>query len=399
MPNSRVADSTIKGFLYQFNKTMLEILNSTNQKIHVEGIVEDIDIYDPSNSIKAIQCKYHEDVESFKLSLIYKPIILMIKNFLERKNDDLNFKLYIYIPSEEKRERYLTIEELGIILDTKDQKLVKILKEIDLIDFDKELFVSKVLISFGESIDDLECKVREELKNITVLASSDVDALLYPNFLNKIQKTSTFKNNNDRMITKKQIIDFLKQQSKAVISKWTLNTKSRSVLLKKVQVDLKSKLSANSLVRCFNFYGCQELDDIDSIAYFLRCFKEKYLNKQSHKPATFIFDLDEVDHISLIEKLYDLGVEVNDGVVGCKWKPEKFYEECYSRKLKGTVHKWSFHIRMQYFGNNEFLFDDKRYHQIHTFCFLDRNLSLPDETIYLKETKELDFIFGMRSTL
>ena len=69
MPNSRVADSTIKGFIYQFNKTILEILKSTTDTIHIEGIVEDIDIYSDDNSIKAIQCKYHESSETFKLSL------------------------------------------------------------------------------------------------------------------------------------------------------------------------------------------------------------------------------------------------------------------------------------------------------------------------------------------
>ena len=100
MPNSRVADSTIKGFIYQFNKTILEILDSPTATIHVEGIVEDVDIYEANNSIRAIQCKYHESATTFNLSLIYKPIILMIKTFLEPPNDELSFVLFIYIPRE-----------------------------------------------------------------------------------------------------------------------------------------------------------------------------------------------------------------------------------------------------------------------------------------------------------
>ncbi len=37
---SRTADYTIKGFLYQFNKTLLEILNAEGgQQITVEGII------------------------------------------------------------------------------------------------------------------------------------------------------------------------------------------------------------------------------------------------------------------------------------------------------------------------------------------------------------------------
>jgi len=39
----QAADYIIKGFLYQFNKTLLEILNSQEDSIiTVEGIVEDV---------------------------------------------------------------------------------------------------------------------------------------------------------------------------------------------------------------------------------------------------------------------------------------------------------------------------------------------------------------------
>ena len=132
MPHSRVADSTIKGFIYQYNKTILEILNSTNETIHIEGIVEDVDVYDVNNSIRAIQCKYHESAKSFNLSLIYKPIILMIKTFIERPNDELTFVLFIHIPSEEQRDRELSIEEVDQILCTQTEKLKKIIDELDL---------------------------------------------------------------------------------------------------------------------------------------------------------------------------------------------------------------------------------------------------------------------------
>ena len=62
----RVASSTIKGFLYQFNVTLEELLNSDSEEIFVEGRIEDIDIIDESN-LKAIQCKYHESQEKFQI--------------------------------------------------------------------------------------------------------------------------------------------------------------------------------------------------------------------------------------------------------------------------------------------------------------------------------------------
>ena len=40
----RVADSTIKGFMYQFNLTLNQILGALDDIIKVEGTVEDIDM-------------------------------------------------------------------------------------------------------------------------------------------------------------------------------------------------------------------------------------------------------------------------------------------------------------------------------------------------------------------
>jgi hypothetical protein len=40
----RVADSTIKGFMYQFNLSLNEILKSNDEVIILEGIIEDIDV-------------------------------------------------------------------------------------------------------------------------------------------------------------------------------------------------------------------------------------------------------------------------------------------------------------------------------------------------------------------
>ncbi len=78
---SRTADYTIKGFLYQFNKTSLSILESKDDDtITVEGIIEDIEIKS-SESTTAIQCKYHEASTNFQESAVYKPLLQMIKHF------------------------------------------------------------------------------------------------------------------------------------------------------------------------------------------------------------------------------------------------------------------------------------------------------------------------------
>lgn len=78
----RQADSTIKGYLYQFNKSILEILCMSDDAILIlEGIIEDIDILSPTGTT-TIQCKYHED-RKFRMSSVAVPIIEMLCNYYE----------------------------------------------------------------------------------------------------------------------------------------------------------------------------------------------------------------------------------------------------------------------------------------------------------------------------
>ena len=77
----RTADYSIQGFLYQFNKTLLEVLKSADDaEITVEGIIEDIEIAAEAG-LTAIQCKYHETKEDFTASTLFKPLLQMMLHF------------------------------------------------------------------------------------------------------------------------------------------------------------------------------------------------------------------------------------------------------------------------------------------------------------------------------
>jgi len=79
--SQRSANYAIKGYLYQFYKTIEQILSSSeNTEVTVEGI-EDIDLNEP-NAQNLIQCKYH-DATRFAPSVVYKPIGLMLKHSIE----------------------------------------------------------------------------------------------------------------------------------------------------------------------------------------------------------------------------------------------------------------------------------------------------------------------------
>lgn len=395
MPHSRVADSTIKGFIYQFNKTILEILDSSATVIQVEGIVEDVDVYEADNSITAIQCKYHESVKSFTLSLVYKPIILMIKTFLERPNDDISFVLFLYVPSEEERDVKLSIKEIEQILKTEDNNLKKIISKLNLVDFDHNKFLDHLIIRFGKSIEDLENEIKTKISGFERFKQYDVDGLLYPNLIDKIQRISAIKENNSRKVTQQEIFDYLVKQSNAVINKWTLMTRSRVTLLRRLRDDLRVSLNANSLQRCFVFHGFN-FDEINEIADFINLYVSKYLKKPTHKPASFIFDIEKEKFSLLVELLFEYGIEVNDGIVGGVWKDNKFYKECrVRRKSRGGINT-DFHIRAQTLHQENFNLRENFFHHKKIFGFIDSEINFSKETILINEFKEIEYLFNFR---
>lgn len=114
----RVADSTIKGFMYQFNLTLNQILKASDDIIKVEGIVEDIDV-SFNDHVTAIQCKYHEEQQKFQWSTVYKPILQMMKTFcMMDRGLDIKFILYAYFPNEKEGKKLLNEKQMENILKT-----------------------------------------------------------------------------------------------------------------------------------------------------------------------------------------------------------------------------------------------------------------------------------------
>lgn len=112
--SDRVADSTIKGFLYQFNKTILEIANADSEEvITVEGVVEDIDVLSVTGELEAVQCKYHESKEKFIPSLIFKPLLKMAEAYDKNPTARVKYTIFIYVPNETHGEKAIERSTLG----------------------------------------------------------------------------------------------------------------------------------------------------------------------------------------------------------------------------------------------------------------------------------------------
>ncbi|CAM3272700.1 DUF4297 family anti-phage-associated protein [Vagococcus fessus] len=128
---NRSAKATIKGYQYQFNLSILEILKlkALTDEVTIEG-VEDIDITEESGELEAIQIKYYEGTK-YSPSIIAKPIRWMLKDFSENFNKDRRYKIYGYysnsdkIFNQESEKIYVDLEDFKnkFLIYTKDSKI------------------------------------------------------------------------------------------------------------------------------------------------------------------------------------------------------------------------------------------------------------------------------------
>ena len=122
---NREAAYTLKGFIYQFNKTLEQVLSAPKgSEIEVEGIIEDVDVHYKGHT-KAIQCKDHETKGKYKLSDISKPILQMLVHFADNKIKNIQYILYAHFSSETIGEKTIPKTDIESILKSKDKSYLK----------------------------------------------------------------------------------------------------------------------------------------------------------------------------------------------------------------------------------------------------------------------------------
>lgn len=217
MDNPRSAIHAIKGYFYQFDKTILELLQrSDNDAIYIEGI-EDIDLKTVDDNT-AIQCKYYENTE-YNSSVIAKPIRLMLKDFADRvfnSKESYKYTLYgFYFKGHDKLTLPLTVEYLkdNFLIyheyEKKDKeddkkrikKTIETHIELGLNDQHLSDFISLLTIDINApSYDEQINEVLNKIKGIYSCSAFEAEFYYYNNAISLIKKYSTMKGEENRKI-------------------------------------------------------------------------------------------------------------------------------------------------------------------------------------------------------
>lgn len=312
MNMGRSADYTIQGFLYQFNKTLLELLKSSdNDVVTVEGIIEDIEIVTPAIT-KAIQCKYHETQTKFAVSSLYKPLLQMMQHFLLNKAGKIEYQLFVHFPNTLNIE--ITAANLQNAISSSDKTLKSYVKGLKG-NIDLAAFLKVLRVDVGPAFRTLATEVSAMLQ-MSGISAPDVEILAYPNAIQIIADLSIQHNAKNRQITKLQLLERLRRIKSTAISHWTLALQSKDKLLLSRRKQLKTNLAKNARSRFFVLYA-ESLQDFDQqIVLFIKGYLDKFHFKAAHvSTPIFFLSVDQERFDAIAVRLVHKEVAINDGRV------------------------------------------------------------------------------------
>ncbi|WP_296148958.1 DUF4297 family anti-phage-associated protein [uncultured Flavobacterium sp.] len=319
----RTAIDTIKGYFYQFDLSILELLKLKNDSdsITVEGI-EDIDIKTATDAT-AIQCKYYAKSD-YNHSKIAKPIRLMLNHFSEAKKlgrTTINYTLYGFFKvGSDKLIAHIDIDFLKNHFLTYKRKTIKHYHHNDLglsdSDLEEFLLLLKIDIS-GLEYNDQLAEIFKLLKSEFNCSEFEAEHFYYNNALNLLKSIAVENKVAKRKITKKNFIEKINIKQ-VLFSEWFLLYKGQEKVFSELRKQYFTNLNTSSFERFFLI----EVPNIDysrsEIKELLFLISRKWSKLSAREPQSFcpyiyIHNLPKGELLELKKEMYSEGFGFLDG--------------------------------------------------------------------------------------
>lgn len=283
----RSAVNTIRGYFYQFNKTILEIisLENENDSLTVEGI-EDIDLKN-RNATTLIQCKYYSGQE-YNHSVIKDAIINFFEHYITIQSSDINYCLYANFKSgQEKLPKNLTVPfvKKHFLTYTKNGSKHELFTEKNIDDMMISSFIKKINIDiFADSYQELENKVLTTIQRISNIDKSFLN-LYYIEAESIIKQLATSKDIKKRKITKKEFIDRLLELN-VCLDEWFFGQISYEKYCSSIRKKYFSVQNVSPFERFF-LIDCSHSPNINSLKNIIYIISEKWSKLSKHSNPSF----------------------------------------------------------------------------------------------------------------
>lgn len=316
--NDRSAVDTIRGYIYQFNKSICEILDQPNDSttITIEGI-EDIDI-NADNEENFIQCKYYSSKE-YNHSVIKQAIINFLKHYAENKNDNSKYYLYANFKSGQEKlpnnldlnfikEKFLTYSKSGIVHIVYDELS---LSDDDLNNFIKKLYININAVSYEDLENDISNKIKKipgVIGNILELYIVEAESI--------IKKIATTKDVSGRKISKKDFVNLL-LNTNVMIDDYFLYKIGKEKYYSCLRKKLFSVQNISPFERFF-IIDCHSITNVNSLKEILYFISDKWSKISKREinpfcPYVVLHNISDEILSKLKNQLFLEGKRFNDG--------------------------------------------------------------------------------------
>lgn len=344
----------IKGFMYQFDLTIMQILENPDKDIQFEN-VQDIDF---ENYV--IQVK-HKETQDYKPSKIKTPLIQLLKLFIE--DSSKKYYLFCYFKDISPQEKTFSIDELNNLLGNKKD---------DFSNDIKKAFVGSFILKFTDDYEAQFATLLIQIEQSYELSDRNMSLYYHSIFRSEIFRL-VIKERKLRFINKGLLDNLIKKYQDLVFYSVYNNYLSKETYEKFI----KKAFFTQKTINIPNFERLIIIDnnqswDIPGIHSIIHNLSKKFYRKDK-SPAPFVcFRNINRETLNLIkQEMIDLNFPFNDGTF---FNGDKF-------RLDKLINPLDINTVVRFIDEEhlEDLFRSKTIHETYQF-FINSKIEVP--TIY-----------------
>jgi hypothetical protein len=335
----RAAIDTIRGYFYQFDYSIVQILKLINPQdsILIEGI-EDVDITTDTDET-AVQCKYYAKTE-YNHSVIAKPIRQMLTHFCAYKNGvskkvDYHLrghfqsgheKLKTHPSLDELKSNYLTYSKFAKTGSTKTKVIYEHHKILGLSDVDLTEFLRHIKIDIhAKSFDDQVHELITSLQTQMGCTLFSAENFYYNNALKIVRELATQPDPLKRSITKE---DFLLRinTSSILFNEWFVKLRGKKAHLANIRKENFTFLNISPFERVFMIEVDSTRDAVNDIKELIFLVSKKWskLSRFERKPFCPYLYIHNIDRPTLLQLKKELRSESFNFIDGFDYEGAEF---------------------------------------------------------------------------
>lgn len=340
---SRSAHAAIKGYEYQFDRTLLEMLDaSAETEIVIEGI-EDIDLHAADTESLATQVKYYESQKYSSPKSLRDPVYLMLQHY--QTGARWQYILHVHFGDFGEIPDEFSIDEMKNCLTKKEKKTGKVIEYFLGID-DESLkdFCSRLTIRTGDAFEVQQQSLMKKLVDILKCSDDEVAAIYLAKARDFVHEKARTSSPADRAAKRDDLLAFLNVRE-ILFSRWQLEKLGEEKYLKAQIMYLKQNSFEDPKKRR-GLYAVLDDNSVHSFVELAMSAGKKHLERlSSAKPWTFILSgsPELITHFKTM--LIREGIVFNDGLESIEFSINTFNEApIVNLKGNGSKIKASSHV-------------------------------------------------------